>query len=131
MQTIKKRLSPQWSSQKWQIWGFSVVQKKSQKSLKNKNWNSTSSQVDLLITFIFFFQGLESVGKTTLLYRLKLGEPIKATPTIGECHIYSASGSLMKNMLKVIYNCYAYLILMYILYNMTVGNYIDISDANM
>ena len=28
--------------------------------------------------------GLESVGKTTLLYRLKLGESIKATPTIGK-----------------------------------------------
>lgn len=27
--------------------------------------------------------GLESVGKTTLLYRLKLGETIKTTPTIG------------------------------------------------
>lgn len=44
-------------------------------------WNKISKYRSKEIRILLL--GLESVGKTTLLYRLKLGEPIKATPTIG------------------------------------------------
>ena len=32
--------------------------------------------------------GLDAAGKTTILYKLKLGEIVTTIPTIGECIIY-------------------------------------------
>jgi|TARA_B110000967_G_scaffold190347_1_gene214966 hypothetical protein len=36
--------------------------------------------------FLFFTQvGLDAAGKTTILYKLKLGEIVTTIPTIGTC----------------------------------------------
>lgn len=33
--------------------------------------------------FFFWFKGLDAAGKTTVLYKLKLGEFVQTIPTIG------------------------------------------------
>jgi len=33
--------------------------------------------------------GLDAAGKTTILYKLKLGEIVTTIPTIGSCKLYS------------------------------------------
>jgi len=47
--------------------------------------------------------GLDAAGKTTILYKLKLGEIVTTIPTIGNCHIlfhfliFYSSSCLMRN----------------------------------
>jgi GTPase SAR1 family protein len=35
--------------------------------------------------FVFHLVGLDAAGKTTILYKLKLGEIVTTIPTIGKC----------------------------------------------
>lgn len=43
-----------------------------------------SSYCELNQTFCFFLVGLDAAGKTTILYKLKLGEIVTTIPTIGK-----------------------------------------------
>ena len=38
--------------------------------------------------------GLDAAGKTTILYKLKLGEIVTTIPTIGQCTMMSEDGEL-------------------------------------
>lgn len=51
---------------------------------------SKSSCSDKLLEYMKFFVfhvvGLDAAGKTTILYKLKLGEIVTTIPTIGKCN---------------------------------------------
>jgi ADP-ribosylation factor protein 1 len=38
--------------------------------------------------------GLDAAGKTTILYKLKLGEIVTTIPTIGKCSLHSSASAL-------------------------------------
>lgn len=42
----------------------------------------------LIMKLLFYVVGLDAAGKTTILYKLKLGEIVTTIPTIGEYYLF-------------------------------------------
>lgn len=57
--------------------------KKEMRILMGKPW-SHLDLVCFVILFFFILVGLDAAGKTTILYKLKLGEIVTTIPTIGK-----------------------------------------------
>ena len=47
-------------------------------------YKTVTSDLKLIIYYLFFSVGLDAAGKTTILYKLKLGEIVTTIPTIGK-----------------------------------------------
>ena len=50
----------------------------------NCDISTVTSDLKLIIYYLFFSVGLDAAGKTTILYKLKLGEIVTTIPTIGK-----------------------------------------------
>ena len=48
----------------------------------------TSSETVLMLFFLEYTVGLDAAGKTTILYKLKLGEIVTTIPTIGKDGVF-------------------------------------------
>lgn len=47
--------------------------------------------------------GLDAAGKTTILYKLKLGEVVTTIPTIGKFKFFHLPSTIVMNMLQRLY----------------------------
>lgn len=63
-----------------------------------------------MYVFSLSLAGLDAAGKTTALYKLKLGEVITSTPTIGKTFSYNSScGSNLSKRIEYLFKCIYFL----------------------